>query len=256
MHDPFIQALIHIHRDIPRKGPGSDALSRAAMEKLLPLLPDDPQIADMGCGNGHGSFLLVETVGGHVTAVDVAEEFIDELRKKLVGHPAATHVTPVVGDMVDPGLAAKSLDLVWSEGAAFAVGLDNALTAWRDLLKPGGLVAFSECCWFTDHPSEEAAAFWAENYPNIGTMGDVVALAESLGYRCLWSDRLPAEDWWTSYYDPLAERLDRLENEKPEGPLAEVIAGARHEAEIFRRFGDEYGYGFFVLQSRQGPREP
>jgi len=83
MHDPFIQALIDVHRELPRKGPGDDALSRQLMTRVRPLLPASPWMADMGCGNGHTAFLLAETLGGHVTAVDFAEPFLAELERRI-----------------------------------------------------------------------------------------------------------------------------------------------------------------------------
>lgn len=245
MHEPFIQALIDIHRDLPRKGPGDDTLSRRLMADIRPLLPDNPRITDMGCGNGHVAFLLAETLGGPVTAVDFAEPFIDELKQRLTEEP----ITPVLGDMLRPGLEPESLDLIWSEGAAFAVGVENALKVWLNLLKPGGVLVFSDAVWFTPEPTAEVMAFWEKADPNICSVGDNINRAERLGYRFIATQTLPQAAWWSSYYDPMTERLDHLEPTVEAGSLmADVIADARREADLFRRFGDEYGYAFFVLR--------
>ncbi len=250
MHDPYIEALIRIHEGLPRKGPGADALSRAIADRIAPMLPDRPEIADLGCGNGHTALLLADRLGGRVTAVDFAEPFIDELRRTLDGHPLASRVTPRLGDMGDPpGVAEAGLDLIWSEGALFAIGVETGLAAWKRLLKPGGLLVFSEACWFTDRPSDAAAAFWAAAYPDIQTEAVTVARAERAGYRRLFTERLSHEAWWTSYFDPLRARLDRLEPEAAsDSPLARAIADARAEQEMYRRHGTDYGYTFFVLR--------
>ncbi|MEO5328165.1 MAG: class I SAM-dependent methyltransferase [Magnetococcus sp. THC-1_WYH] len=245
MHDPFIQALIDIHRELPRKGPGDDALSRQWMAHVSPLLPANPKIADMGCGNGHTSFLLSEVLGGHVTAVDFAEPFIDELKRRLTDEP----ITPVLGDMLKPGLEPESLDLIWSEGAAFAVGIENALSVWFSLLKPGGVLVYSDAVWFTPDPTSEVSAFWEKADPNIRSVGDNINRAERLGYRFLAAQILPQAAWWASYYGPMKEHLNQLEPTVESGTLmAGVIADARREADLFERYGHEYGYAFFVLQ--------
>jgi SAM-dependent methyltransferase len=250
MQDPIIDALIRIHEGIPRKGPGSDQLARSIIQRFACHVPADPRMADLGCGNGHSAFLLTELLGGHVTAVDFAPAFIDELRRRLEGHPRAGSITPVTGDMLEPGLVAGSCHLVWSEGAAFAVGIDNALRTWKPLLSPGGILVYSECCWFTPEPSPEVAAFWEKNYPDIRSVGENITRAEGLGYRFLAAEALPREAWWTSYFDPLGARLDEMEAEvEPGSVLQQVISDARWEADLFRRHGDEYGYAFFVLKA-------
>lgn len=245
MHDPFIQALIDLHRELPRKGPGSDALSCDLMAQVRSLLPDNPRMADMGCGNGHTAFQLIATLGGSVTAVDFAEPFIDELKARLQGEP----ITPVLGEMLEPGLAPGSLDLIWSEGAAFAVGVENALKTWLPLLKPGGILVYSEAVWFTPAPGGKIAEFWAQNYPEIRSVGDNITRAEALGYRFLAARALPRQAWWESYFNPMRARLDQLEPTlEPNSLMAQVVVSARREQEMFRLYGDQYGYAFFVLQ--------
>jgi SAM-dependent methyltransferase len=249
MHDQQIEALFKIHESLPRKGPGSDKLARSIIQRLVPKIPENPQIADLGCGNGHTSFLLAEILSGQVTAIDFGTIFIDELRQRLLGDPLAERITPVVGDMLLPDYSEASFHLIWSEGAAYAIGVENALKAWKPLLAPGGIVVFSECCWFTQTPNSEAASFWNKNYPGMLSVGQNITLAENLGYRFLASEVLPQEDWWTSYFDPLGKRLDQLQpNIEPASILAETIVDARFEADLFRRNGDQYGYAFFVLQ--------
>ncbi|MBF0423296.1 MAG: class I SAM-dependent methyltransferase [Magnetococcales bacterium] len=247
MHDPLIQALIDIHRELPRKGPGDDDLSRQLMAYVRPLLPAPPRMVDMGCGNGHSAFLLIKELRGHVTAVDFAEPFINELKRRLVNEP----ITPVLGDMLKLGLEPKSVDLIWSEGAAFAVGIDNALKTWSSLLKPQGVLVYSDAVWFTPEPSAEVSAFWQTTDPNIRSVGENINRAERLGYRFLAAHSMTQTVWWASYYDPMKKRLDQLEPTVSSGTLmADVIASARREAELFKRYGHEYGYAFFVLQKR------
>lgn len=249
MDDAVIKALCLIHENLPRKGPGSDRVALSLIERIKPLLPNRPRAADLGCGNGHSSLLLAERLEADVLAVDFCQAFLDELAESLETRPAAGKVTPRLADMLSPGLEPGSCDLIWSEGAAFAVGTMQAFEEWRPLLAPGGLLVLSECCWFTGSPPPEAKAFWEENYREMGSVGDCIKAAESAGYTFLHAETLPSADWWTTYFDPLAVRLRDLEKEvEPESLLAEVIRRAWVEQDNFRRFSDNFGYLFLVLK--------
>src|SRR5262249_50445732 len=63
-----------------------------------------------------------------------------------------------------------SVDLLWSEGAIYILGWIEGLTRWRPLLRNGGAMALTECTWLTDARPAEAAAFWREGYPAMGTV--------------------------------------------------------------------------------------
>ena len=250
MDHAIIEALCLIHENIERKGPGSDRLTQSLIERIRPLLPERPRAADLGCGNGHGAFVLAEELGAEVTAVDFCPAFIDELKARLEKSPPKTgHIVPRVADMLEPGLEPESIDLVWSEGAVGSVGVKESLGAWLPLLKPGGVVVFSDLVWFNRQPPEEALAFFAEPYPGMATVGNQIRAAEDLGYSFLHAELLPSADWWTSYFDPLAGRLREVEPDaEPGSVLAEVIRLAWVEQETFRRHSDHFGYLFLVLK--------
>ncbi|MBE0533990.1 MAG: class I SAM-dependent methyltransferase [Rhodospirillales bacterium] len=250
MDHAVIEALCLIHENIERKGPGSDRLTHSLIERIRPLLPECPRAADLGCGNGHGAFVLAEELGADVTAVDFCPAFIDELKARLEkSPPKAGRISPRVADMLEPGLEPESITLAWSEGAIGSVGVREALKAWLPLLTPGGMVVFSDLCWFNRQPPEEALAFFAEPYPGMATVGNQIRTAEELGYNFVHAELLPAADWWTSYFDPLAGRLRELEADvEPESVLAEIIRMAWVEQENFRRHSDHFGYLFLVLK--------
>jgi len=249
MDDAALRALCHLHAGLPRKGPGSERLTRALLADLAPELPPRPRAADLGCGSGHAAILLADGLGAQVTAVDACAPFIDELGARLAAAPPARGtVAARVADMLAPGLAPASLDLVWSEGAAYAVGVERALAAWRLLLAPAGVLVFSECCWLAPDPPAECAAFWADAYPAMTPPAGVLSAAERVGYRLRRAERLPPADWWTSYYDPLAARCEALAGEAAtDPPLRAAIVEARREMDVFRRFARWYGYVLFVL---------
>ncbi|MGN7612024.1 class I SAM-dependent methyltransferase [Magnetococcales bacterium HHB-1] len=247
MEKSIIEALIYIHEGLPRKGPGSDALTLDILQRFADQIPAGSIVADMGCGNGHSAFLLAEQLKSEVIAIDFSAVFINELKHRLKDHPAS--ITPIVADMSQSGMDAERCHLIWSEGAAYAVGVEKALKSWHPLLTSKGLLIFSECCWLSENPSSEALNFWRENHPEMRLINGHIALAETLGYHYLDSEVLPSEAWWQSYYDPLIERLAQLQPTVKKGSsLEQVISATKKEYELFRRYKDQYGYVFFILQ--------
>lgn len=249
MDDAIIEALCLIHETVERKGPGSDSIALSLIDRIRPFLPEKPKAADMGCGNGYSALMLAEQLEADVIAVDFCQAFLDELGESLKTRPTAGRVTPHCSDMLEPGIEPGSRDLIWSEGAAFSVGTYRALEVWRPLLAPGGILVLSECCWFNTFPPAECKAFWDENYPSMGSVGDMIKAAEDAGYGFLHAEKLPSDNWWTSYFDPLAVRLKELEKDvEPDSVVAEVIRMAWAEQENFRRFHEHFGYLFLVLK--------
>ncbi len=81
------------------------------------------------------------------------------------------------------GVLTGPFDLIWSAGALYFLGVTDGLTGWRAALAPGGAVAFSEPCFFTDTPSDAARAFW-DGYPDDRCRGH-----RGTGPRCWLSKR-------------------------------------------------------------------
>jgi SAM-dependent methyltransferase len=247
MNDPQIEALIALHAPVARQGPGDDALLDAMVDRLA--LPAAPRIAEMGCGSGHTARRLAARLGADVVALDFAPPFIAALRRDLdASPPPRGRVTPVEGDMLASGIADGSLDAIVSEGAVYNVGFAEALAAWRPLMKPGAAAIVSECVWWGAERPADAAAFWAEAYPAMGTVGEAVLRAEGAGWRLLAAERLPVAAWWANYYDPLAEQLDAQAEGASDAMIA-VIADTRREMELFRRHADAYGYVLLALDT-------
>ena len=84
--------------------------------------------------------------------------------------------------------------------------------------------------------------FWAEAYPEMGDeKGNLKALRRA-GFEPAGTFTLPAEDWTAEYYDVLERRME----ERTDLAGTEAVEGTRREIEIFRKFGESYGYVFFV----------
>jgi SAM-dependent methyltransferase len=249
MEDPgaYLRALIKLHRGLSRQGPGDESVSKEILSGL-PEFPEKPRIADLGCGSGAGALLLAEWFGSRVLAVDLSEEFIGALAAEAQRRGLDHLVRPILADMGKLDWPAASLDLLWSEGAAYNLGFERALSSWRPLLAERGVAVVSELCWFTSRIPEPARAFWLTAYPGMGSESENAERARRSGFEVLATHRLSNEAWWDNYYTPLARRIEILRL-IAEGALQSVIRDTEAEMDLFRRHGDSYGYTFYVLEA-------
>ena len=227
-----------LHDDLPREGVGSDATTRDLLELARPL-PGDRAL-DVACGPGRSALVLADA-GLRVTAVDTHEPFLDRLRATAGDRQIAVELASMRELPHDDG----AFDLVWCEGAAYLMGVDEALAAWRRFLVPGGALVFTEVGWTTSSPSPAALGFWAA-YPGMRDQAGTVAAAEAAGYEVVATRLLPESDWWDEYYTPLEARIDAWADPDPE--TAKALAANRAEVELRRVHPDDYAYVGYVLR--------
>ncbi|MBL7648306.1 MAG: class I SAM-dependent methyltransferase [Candidatus Hydrogenedentes bacterium] len=243
-----IAALIELHRGLERLGPGSREFSLQILASL-PTLREAPRIADLGCGAGAATLLLAEWFNVPVKAVDLSGVFLQHLDARA----AELGLTPMIqtfhADMGALNWPEQSLDLLWSEGAAYNLTFPGALNAWRPLLTPGGLAVVSELSWFSDNPPEEARDFWAAAYPTLAGEQANTRHAREANFEVLATRRLPTACWWEFYYGPLLERVEAL-RAQADPVMSQVIHDTEVEIDLFRRYAAEYGYTFYILRAR------
>ncbi len=249
--DEYIAALIELHHGLDRQGPGDADFSRGILCGLPPL-PPTAHIADLGCGSGAGALLLAQHYQCHVTAVDASSVFIEALRRRAKEAGLDHLITPVVADMAALDWPSASVNLLWSEGAAYILGFERALGLWRPLLAQDGIVVVSEMSWFTDKAPEPALAYWQAAYPTMGSESQNIARARGAGYEVLATKRLPSEFWWRNYYDPLRARLER----PSDIPInQDVVRETKAEMALFEKYSRFYGYTFFILQAKNATND-
>ena len=246
--DAQVAALIELHRGLERQGPGDAAFSRQILAGL-PRLPPNPAVADLGCGAGAGALLLAEWFGVPVRAVDLSREFLDELEAHAQRRGLAHLVEPVEADIGRLDWPAGTIDLLWSEGAAYNLGFATALRRWRPLLAPGGVAVISELSWFSEDGPAPARAYWEHAYPDIGSEAENSAHAGAEGFDLLGVHRLPAAAWWNNYYGPLQARIEALRGQA-DAAMQAVIRETEAEMALFRAYSDFYGYAFYLLRAR------
>ncbi len=245
--DPrLVEVFFEVQRGLPRQGPG-DAGSTAKALSLCAELPRDAAILDIGCGPGMQTLTLTEKTAGKIVAVDTCDEYLEQLRERVGEASLSDRVKVMHADMSALEFAHESFDLIWSEGAAYCMGVSEALQAWRPLLRVGGYLAFTELVWLTDEPPEEVAAFFGSEYPAMGNVEAIRQMLSGSGYKLVDDFTLPDSAWWTDYYAPLVAKLPALK-QKYEGDEAalSIVGMTDREIDMRRRFSSAYGYQFFV----------
>ncbi|MGZ2258196.1 class I SAM-dependent methyltransferase [Roseobacter sp. A03A-229] len=232
-------AFFTLHRDLPREGPGEPG--DVAWAADLAGTPETARICDAACGPGADiAALRAAAPQGHVTALDKYPHFIDQARAR---HGADPGVTLSTGDMAQ---ITGPFDLIWCAGALYFLGITEGLRIWRDALAPGGAVAFSEPCWFTDARPRAAADLWAVEYPAMTDAAGIDAQVRAAGYRTLGTRQLSAAAW-ENYYGPIDQRIATLSpGATPD--LQQVLAEARTEADVWRAHKESFGYLLSVVR--------
>ena len=242
-----LRIFFEVHSGLPREAPGSRASTLRALE-MAALETNAPRVLDIGCGPGAQTIdLAMALPGAQITAVDLHEPFLADLSARAAAAGCADRIETLAADMSALPVTPSSYDLIWSEGAAYIMGVEAALRAWRPLLAAGGKLALTDAVWLSAHRSAEAQRFWQE-YPDMGDAARRRSQIAACGYTLLGEFVLPEEDWWEPYYTPMEARLAALEARyKDDAEALSVLAEHRVEIDTYRRFSKEYGYAFFVM---------
>ena len=241
------EAFFALHCDLPREGPGTDEATREAIRRLPPL-PPCPRILDLGCGPGRQTLVLARELNVSVTAVDLHEPFLLQLQKAAAAEGLSDRIVirqEDMGSLADPPL---SIDLIWSEGAIYNLGFANGLRTLRSLLRNGGFLVASEATWLQENPPAEVAEFWQQEYPAMTAIDTNIKTATEAGFEVFDYFILPRSGW-EEYYQPLRERIEILRPQAANDPaLARVLAEHDREISICDRFGDSFGYVFYMMR--------
>lgn len=242
-HERYMTDFMKVYEVLDRWGPGSETETLKAFS-LLPTTPK--KILDIGCGKGAATTVLAKNTTAIITAVDNEQSALTALSSRLENDEVSSRVTTVCASMTELDFDEASFDLIWSEGSAYIMGVINALTQWKPLLKKNGFLVMSDLVWLTDSPSEETAEFWHKEYPDIQTVSTRIAQMKKAGYEVTNHFTL-SRDAFENYYEPLRVRIDIL---MPNMQDSEALREINKEIDIFDKYFGEYGYEMFILKSK------
>lgn len=241
--------MFRVHSGLPREGPGNRESTARALA-MVPDLPEAPRILDIGCGPGMQTLHLADLLPeAELIGVDAHKDFVLEAGRRAAERGCAERVHFTVGDMRSLAFEPDSFDLIWCEGAAYIMGVEAALRAWRPLLRDGGSLAFTDAVWLTDQAPQTLRDWWLAEYPAMQNVQTGPRRVIDAGYELCGHFVLPESAWWDDYYKPMEARLARLRVEMEEDARA-LAALEAHQQEIdyYRRWSEHYGYQFVVAR--------
>jgi SAM-dependent methyltransferase len=243
------EVFFDVQRGLPRQGPGDDESTLRALA-MCTELPDCPDVLDVGCGPGMQTVALARAMSGAITACDTWEEFLDQLRERAAEAGVRDRINVMQGDMTDLPFGPDSFDLIWSEGAAYIMGISEAFTAWRQFLRPRGYIVVTEIAWLVPDVPADAYDLFHDGYPGMTDIAGNLARIRTAGYEIVGHFTLPPESWWTHYMTPLAAKFPALLDKYDGDEEALAIVGESMEEDRIRReYPDTYGYEFIVARA-------
>lgn len=233
---------------LPRCGPGTNECTRRAYNSL-PNIPEEPLILDIGCGPGVQTLELARASHGRIIALDNHQPFLDTLVESAEKEGLAHRISAHNESMFDMDFDESSFDIVWSEGALYLMGFQNGLRRCRQLLKESGYLAVTEAVFLQPNPPVPLLQYWEKEYPDIAVVKSNVDLIQREGFRLLTHFTLPKSAWLDSFYSPMEEALDCLQEKYRGNKIAQsVFKNQQNEIDLYKKYSDYFGYEFFVMQ--------
>ncbi|MFX1527436.1 MAG: class I SAM-dependent methyltransferase [Promethearchaeota archaeon] len=204
-----MEFFFEIHSNLPREGPGDNKSTKKAY-LYLKGLPANICILDVGCGPGMQTIQLAKLINGTIIALDNHQPFLDELVKRAKKVGVINKIQTINKSMFSLDFAEESFHIIWSEGAVYIYGFENALKDWQKFLKSKGFFVVTEVSWLKENPPSELKDFWDKAYPAIKTIEENQKLIIENNYEMINFFNVPDSSWWDNYYHPLEKRISFL----------------------------------------------
>jgi hypothetical protein len=92
-------------------------------------------------------------------------------------------IEPIECDMGRLDWEPGSIDLLWSEGAAYNISFEGVLKTWRPLMAANGIAVISEMNYFSRDVPEIIVQSMKKAYPGIKTEAENSDLINASGFR-------------------------------------------------------------------------
>ena len=129
------------------------------------------------------------------------------------------------------------------------MGFEKGVKYWNQFIKKGGFLSVSEVTWLTQDRPKEIEDFWQEGYPEIATAGEKINVLENHGYSLVGYFVLDQDSWLKNYYEPMIPRFESFLVKHGYSEAAQrVVDEHKEEIELYSKFKEFYGYGFYVAK--------
>jgi len=246
IHEFDFKLICEYYSHFERQGPGSPEMTLRALS-FIDNLKADSKILDIGCGTGGQTMVLAQNTICSITGLDLFPEFIDIFNKNAKKLNVHNRVKGITGSMDNIPFDSEEFDLIWSEGSIYNIGFENGINQWKRFLKPGAYLAVSEASWFTLNRPPEIEQFWNDAYPEIDTIPNKLNIMLKAGYIPIATFILPESCWTDNFFIPQVSFQDIFLKKYPgEKIVEEFIANQKHEAELYNKYKEYYGYVFYI----------
>jgi ubiquinone/menaquinone biosynthesis C-methylase UbiE len=202
--------------------------------KMLPEL-QGPRILDVGCGTGVVTLELARLSNGRVVGIDTDQVALDTFNAKIEQASLLDRVKTLKCSMSDMRFPDGSFDIIWSEGAVFAIGFERALNEWRRFIRQEGYLVL---------------------HARLGNIEQRVAAIPTLGYRFIDKFLVPKEAWWDDYYAPLEKLIEGLRHKYRPDPAAQgILDKVQTEVDEFKSKPEHHGSVFYIMQKAESEPE-
>ncbi|WP_212744477.1 class I SAM-dependent methyltransferase [Thalassotalea litorea] len=233
--------FMRVFQELERWGPGNEQESLHAFS-LVPFTPQ--HILEIGCGKGLTTQAIASVTNSKITAIDNEPDALQSLNTALISKGLDDQINTVCASMTDLPFPKESFDLIWAEGCAYIMGVQNAIKEWRALLKPGGVMMLSDLVWLSSAPGMQSKDFFSNEYPDMQTVATRNDQFSQEGFDILHHFSL-SEQAWKNYYQPLKQRAVAL---KADMPYSQALKDILSEVELYEQHLGEFGYQMFIVQ--------
>jgi SAM-dependent methyltransferase len=247
MDEETLKLLTDLHIHNQRQGPGSQASFELMMKLSNINKTAKIEIADIGSGTGSSTIPLLQNTNANVTAVELLPAFLTELTEQAKENNLLERVTTIEADMADLPFQDEQFDVIWSEGAVYNIGFEKGVREWKRFLKTNGIMVLSEITWLTLDVPEKLRSHWEQEYPEIDTASNKIALLEKNGYAPIGYFPLSSDCWLDNYYKPLeASFADFLDRHNHSDMAKEIVVAEEKEIALYKEFQDYISYGVYI----------
>ncbi|MCF8374570.1 MAG: methyltransferase domain-containing protein [Bacteroidales bacterium] len=238
-----------IFYEMERQGPGDKTSTLKALG-MIPDLPGNTTLLDVGCGTGIQSIHLAEAIEGEIFAVDNYQPFIEKLNKRAEKLGLSGKLSGRQADMFNLPFQEMEFDVIWSEGAVYIMGLEKAMQEWAKFLKDEGCLVVSDFNFLAENPPEEVYNYFAQEVPDAGTVEKTIEFIRKSDFRLINRFTLPTKAW-EDFYEEQEKILIRYRNYYQNNKEAiEIIDAMQYEIDLYREYSKSYGYTFYILQKK------